>query len=77
MESAERGVRVATHARKNFILTISFPYSCLFEMEEGRAYAIEAEVSLSDEELRPLRAQFEDELPNPSPSTKVALFPIA
>jgi hypothetical protein len=46
-------------------------------MEEGRAYAIEAEVSLSDEELRPLRAQFEDELPNPSPSTKVALFPIA
>ncbi|KAI9026856.1 mitochondria fission 1 protein [Hyaloraphidium curvatum] len=34
------------------------------------SYAIEAEVSLSPEELRTLRAQFEEELPNPSPSTK-------
>jgi hypothetical protein len=40
-------------------------------MEEGRAYAIEAEISIAEEELRPLVAQFEDELPNPSPSTKV------
>lgn len=33
-------------------------------------HAIEAEVSLSPEELRTLQAQYTAELPNPSPSSK-------